>query len=112
MSLDEIYITRWGSGPPVVMVHGSAQGGPAGGAEQFGAQRPLVDHGWELVLPDRPGHGRSPSRGPEDLELDAVWVAWASRSFGTTEKIGASISVSERTDAGRRPAAHSEIAAP
>jgi pimeloyl-ACP methyl ester carboxylesterase len=70
MSLDEIYITRWGSGPPVVMVHGSAQGGPAGGAEQFGAQRPLVDHGWELVLPDRPGHGRSPSRGPEDLELD------------------------------------------
>jgi len=75
MSLDEIHITRLGSGPQVVMVHGSAQGGPAGGAEQFGAQQTLADDGWELVLPDRPGHGHSPSRGPEDLEQDAVWVA-------------------------------------
>jgi pimeloyl-ACP methyl ester carboxylesterase len=71
----EIQVTRWGAGPPVVMVHGSAQGSPASGPEQFAAQRPLADGGWELVLPDRPGHGRSHSRGPEDLETDAVWVA-------------------------------------
>jgi pimeloyl-ACP methyl ester carboxylesterase len=75
MAQAEIHVTRWGTGPRVVMVHGSAQGGPAGGPEQFAAQRPLANRGWELVLPDRPGHGRSPSRGPEDLEIDAVWVA-------------------------------------
>jgi pimeloyl-ACP methyl ester carboxylesterase len=75
VSTEGIYITRWGSGPDVVMVHGGAQGGPAGGEHQFAAQRPLAEQGWELVLPDRPGHGRSPSRGAEDLELEAEWVA-------------------------------------
>jgi pimeloyl-ACP methyl ester carboxylesterase len=75
MTTEDIYVTRWGAGARVVMVHGSAQGGPAGGEHQFAAQRPLADLGLELVLPDRPGHGRSPSRGPEDLEVDAEWVA-------------------------------------
>jgi pimeloyl-ACP methyl ester carboxylesterase len=75
MTTADIHLTRWGGGPRVVMVHGGAQGGPAGGEHQFAAQRPLADQGWELVLPDRPGHGRSPSRGPEDLELEAKWVA-------------------------------------
>jgi pimeloyl-ACP methyl ester carboxylesterase len=69
-----LHVTREGAGPAVVMVHGGPQGGP-GGAEQFAAQRPLAHQGWSLILPDRPGHGASPSRGPEDLEVDAVWVA-------------------------------------
>jgi len=57
------------------MIHGGPQGGPVGGAEAFKKQKALADRGWQLVLPDRPGHARSPSRGPEDMELDAVWAA-------------------------------------
>jgi pimeloyl-ACP methyl ester carboxylesterase len=72
--LDDIYIEQIGDGQPVVMIHGSAQGGPAGGGQQFDAQRPVAEVGYRLVLPDRPGHGRSPSRGPEDLEVEAQWV--------------------------------------
>ncbi len=75
MTTTDIYVTRWGAGTDVLMVHGGAQGGPAGGEHQFAAQRPLAEHGWRLVLPDRPGHGRSPSRGVEDLETEAEWVA-------------------------------------
>lgn len=75
LTVDGINVTRWGSGTTVLMIHGSAQGNPATGADHWTAQRPLADEGWELVLPDRPGHGLSPSRGPEDLEKDAVWVA-------------------------------------
>jgi len=73
--LDGIEITRVGTGPPVVMVHGSAQGGRVSGQDYWRYQLPLADRGWELVLPSRPGHGPSPTRGPEDLEVDAVWVA-------------------------------------
>jgi pimeloyl-ACP methyl ester carboxylesterase len=75
MSTDGIHVTRWGAGPPILMVHGSAQGNPAGGSDHWAAQRPLADQGWELVLPDRPGHGLSPSRGSEDFEADARWIA-------------------------------------
>lgn len=69
-----LHVTREGSGPPILFIHGGGPGGP-GGAEQWAAQRPLARQGWELVLPDRPGHGSSPSRGPEDLTEDAAWVA-------------------------------------
>lgn len=73
--LDGIHVTRWGdTGPVALMIHGGPQGGPAGGADQWAAQRPLVQRGRRLVVPDRPGHGRSPSRGPEDMEIDAVWA--------------------------------------
>ena len=75
-ALDGIHVTEWGEdGPPVVMVHGASQGSPTGGAEEFALQRPLADSGWRLILPDRPGHGHTPSRGPEDMEVDGVWVA-------------------------------------
>lgn len=75
MTTTDIHVTRWGAGTDVLMVHGGAQGGPAGGEHQFVAQRRLAERGWRLVLPDRPGHGRSPSRGIEDLEIEAEWVA-------------------------------------
>ena len=76
-SLDHIYITRWGeSGLPVVLVHGSAQGSRIGGGQHFAGQRPLADEGWRLIVPDRPGHGASPSPGrPDDAEADGAWVA-------------------------------------
>ena len=72
-----IHITRWGSsGPKVVMVHGSAQGSEVGGQRHFSAQEPLARRGWQLIVPDRPGHGRSSAPGrPDDAEADGEWVA-------------------------------------
>lgn len=77
MEAGSIWITRWGqSGPRVVLVHGSAQGSAAGGDTHFSAQERLATRGWQFVVPDRPGHGRSPSRGlPDDAEADGAWVA-------------------------------------
>jgi pimeloyl-ACP methyl ester carboxylesterase len=77
MSLDNIHITRWGdTGPRVVMVHGSAQGSKVGGDRHFARQEHLAKQGWQLIIPDRPGHGRSPSPArPDDAEADGVWVA-------------------------------------
>lgn len=75
--LNLIHVERWGSsGSRVLMVHGGVQGGPAGGALNFAQQKPLAEAGWQLVIPDRPGHGRSPTQGwPDDAELDGMWVA-------------------------------------
>ena len=77
MSAPDIHITRWGtSGPPVVLVHGSAQGSRVGGDGHFAAQQRLAERGWQVLVPDRPGHGRSPAPGrPDDADLDAVWLA-------------------------------------
>jgi pimeloyl-ACP methyl ester carboxylesterase len=42
----------------------------------FRAQKPLAEEGWQLIVPDRPGHGRSPDPGrPDDAEADGAWVA-------------------------------------
>ncbi|WP_375392791.1 alpha/beta fold hydrolase [uncultured Sphingomonas sp.] len=76
-SLDHINVTRWGeSGPSVVLVHGSAQGSRVGGDHHFRAQQALAAEGWQLIVPDRPGHGASPAPGrPDDAEADGAWVA-------------------------------------
>ncbi len=70
-----INVTRVGHGPRVVIVHGGVQGGLGGGPITFRKQHDLAEHGWELTLVDRPGFGRSPSRGVDDMEADAVWLA-------------------------------------
>lgn len=72
-----IHITRWGqSGPRVILVHGGAQGAGQGGERSFARQQALAERGWRVVVPDRPGHGKSPDPGrPDDSELDGVWVA-------------------------------------
>ena len=72
-----VHITRWGlAGPTVVCIHGSAQGSRVGGDGHFATQRALADHGWQLLVPDRPGHGQSPANGqPDDADLDGAWVA-------------------------------------
>jgi pimeloyl-ACP methyl ester carboxylesterase len=72
-----IHITRWGdSGPRVVLVHGGAQGTPVGGETNFWNQKILAERGWQLIVPDRPGHGKSPDPGrPDDAEADGMWVA-------------------------------------
>ncbi len=71
-----LHTTQWGdAGPLVVMVHGNAQGSEVGGDRHFSRQAALVG-GWRVVVPDRPGHGRSPSPGrPDDAEADGKLVA-------------------------------------
>ncbi len=64
-------VTTWGSsGPRAVLVHG----GGAGGTAAFAQQEPLSDT-YELVLPDRPGSGRTPPDGPQDALRDGALVA-------------------------------------
>lgn len=75
-----IHLTRWSrwgaSDPAVVMVHGSAQGSEVGGDRHFSRQSKLAMRGWQITVPDRPGHGRSPAIGrPDDAEADGIWVA-------------------------------------
>ena len=65
--MSELFVDCWGSGVPVVLVHGSL----AIGAEEWQAQRPLADAGFRLVVPDRRGHGRSPATQGEDFLRDA-----------------------------------------
>ena len=76
MNAEPIHITRWGAaGPRVVLVHGGLQGGD-GGARSFSAQQRLAERGWQLIVPDRPGHGQSPAPGrPDDADADGAWVA-------------------------------------
>lgn len=63
------------SGPAVVIVHGGVQGGLGGGPGTFDKQKALADRGWRLRLVERPGFGDSPSRGVDDMEADAEWIA-------------------------------------
>jgi pimeloyl-ACP methyl ester carboxylesterase len=72
-----IHITRWGdSGPRVVFVHGGAQGTDVAGESNFSNQKILAARGWQPIVPDRPGHGKSPDPGrPDDAEADGTWVA-------------------------------------
>jgi len=74
-TLQGVHVERWGTGTPVVLVHGGGHGDPGGGALKWRFQRPLAEQGWELIVSDRPGMGQSPSQGPDDFELDGPWVA-------------------------------------
>lgn len=77
MTAQTLHVTRWGdSGPRVVLVHGSAQGGALGGERHFVAQQRLAQMGWQVIVPDRPGHGKTPSPGrPDEAQADAALVA-------------------------------------
>ena len=71
-----IHVRHWSSaGPRVLMVHGGVQGGLGGGPSTFDGQEALAARGWQIEVVDRPGFGQSPSRGPDDMEADAVWIA-------------------------------------
>jgi pimeloyl-ACP methyl ester carboxylesterase len=76
MNEPNIHITRWGTcGPKIVLIHGSAQGSSTGGDRHFVAQQKLGERGYQVIVPDRPGHGRSPAPGrPDDAEADGAWV--------------------------------------
>jgi pimeloyl-ACP methyl ester carboxylesterase len=71
-----INLTHWGqAGPRMLLIHGGVQGNLGGGPTTFAKQEPLSRNGWQLILPERPGFGKSPSRGPDDMESDAVWIS-------------------------------------
>ncbi len=66
-----LYAEQWGeTGDRVVLIHGAG----ANGASSFRAQQPLAAR-WRLIIPDRPGHGRSPDIGARDFEQDAPHIA-------------------------------------
>ena len=62
-----LHIETWGTGEPVVLVHGSL----ATGAEEWEAQRPLAEEGFRLTVFDRRGYGRSSYMTGEDFLVDA-----------------------------------------
>lgn len=62
-------------GPAVLIVHGGVQGGLGGGPATFDQQKILATQGWRLRLVERPGFGQSATRGVDDMEADAEWIA-------------------------------------
>ena len=69
--MTDIFVESWGTGTPVVLVHGSL----ATGAEEWQAQRPLAEKGYRLLVLDRRGYGRSPMIEGEDFLRDAGDIA-------------------------------------
>lgn len=63
-------VTYAGSGPTVVLVHGSV----VGGETTWRRQRALAEH-WTLCIPNRPGFGRSPAIARGDFEAEAPLIA-------------------------------------
>lgn len=69
--MSDLFVDTWGSGVPVVLVHGSL----ATGDDEWQAQRPLAEQGFRLLVPDRRGYGRSPPARGEDFLVDADDIA-------------------------------------
>src|SRR6476660_1491875 len=74
---ERVHVTRWGdAGERVLLIHGGVQGNSVSGASHFAAQQRLALRGFQLLVPDRPGHGKSPSPGrPDDAAADGEWAA-------------------------------------
>jgi len=70
-SRTDLFVDSWGTGAPVVLVHGSL----ATGAEEWQAQRPLAAEGFRLLVFDRRGYGRSAAAEGEDFLRDADDIA-------------------------------------
>ena len=60
-----LYYKDWGSGHPVVLIHGW----PLSGDTFDDAAVALADKGFRAILPDRRGFGRPTSRGRHDYTL-------------------------------------------
>jgi len=69
--MSDLFVESWGVGTPAVLVHGSL----ATGADEWQEQRPLADEGFQLVVFDRRGYGRSPAADGEDFVRDGEDIA-------------------------------------
>jgi pimeloyl-ACP methyl ester carboxylesterase len=69
--VSDLLTESWGAGTRIVLVYGSL----ATGADEWQAQRPLADEGFELLVADRRGYGRSPAADGEDFRRDAADIA-------------------------------------
>lgn len=70
-TMTQLYVEQWGNtGERVIFIHG----GGSGGAANFQQQKSLAER-WTLLVPDRPGYGKSPSIGVKDFEQDAPYIA-------------------------------------
>lgn len=98
-----LHVEVWGDGTPVVLVHGSL----ATGADEWSAQRPLAEEGFQLIVPDRRGNGSSPG-SVEDFLVDADDVAelMSSGAHVVGHSYGA---LSAMIAAARRPEATSSL---
>ncbi len=72
-----IHFEHLGEGERIVLIHGGVQGAIGGGPATFSRQKALVERGYRIDIAERPGFGRSPSRGVDDMEDSAVWIAEA-----------------------------------
>lgn len=70
LSASELEVIRVGSGPHVVLVHGSV----VGPKRTWSHQLELASR-WTVVLPHRPGFGTSPPLQRGDFELEAPLIA-------------------------------------
>src|SRR5262249_60804131 len=66
MAADDLEVLRIGQGPPVLFIHGSVVGGEL----TWRRQRELAER-WRLIIPERPGFGRSPRAERGDFETEA-----------------------------------------
>jgi pimeloyl-ACP methyl ester carboxylesterase len=66
----DLDVERLGSGPVVVLIHGSI----VDAGRTWRCQRVLAQR-WSLVMPNRPGFGESPPLARGDFELEAPLVA-------------------------------------
>lgn len=69
--MSDLFVDTWGTGTPVVLVHGSL----ATGTEEWQAQKPLAEEGYQLLVPDRRGNGNSPAAEYDDFLRDADDIA-------------------------------------
>ncbi len=104
--MSELAIDTFGTGIPVVLVHGSL----ATGVEEWDAQRPLAEAGSCLLVPDRRGYGQSPPADGEDYLRDGDDIAellgdgahLVGHSYGC---LGAMVAAARRPEAGGNPLA-------
>ncbi len=63
-------VTGVGSEPSVLLLHGAGMDHTV----WRGLARHLAHHGWRVLSPDFPGHGRTPGPALESIEEMAAWV--------------------------------------